>query len=98
MGVGNPITIPVMMLVGAGLRQFIDPMFGRGAYGQCVNEASITRDVAEGVARFALQCQAFFEDQRVFLQEIARLHGRGVVLNRVSTYTDSLLADAIAEI
>jgi len=98
LGVGNPVTIPVMIVVGAGLRYVIDPMFGRGAYAEHLQGMQVTTDVAQGVARFAGQCQASFEAQRDFLEGMAALSHRATVLNRFSDDTDALLADAIDDI
>ncbi len=98
LGVGNPVTIPVMIVVGAGLRHVIDPIFGRGAYAETLQDLEITRDAASGIARFIHQSQVSYEMQRSFLEECTRLELRTKVLNEFSEYTDRLLDDAIDDL
>jgi len=98
LGLGNPVTIPVMIVVGAGIRYVIDPMFGRGAYADQLRELEITTDVATGIARFAGRCHASFEAQRPFIEKMAKLQGRARVLNELSSVSDGLLDEAIDNI
>jgi hypothetical protein len=98
LGVGNPVTIPVMIVIGAGLRYVIDPMFGRGAYAEHLRDMEVHTDVTRAVAAFAHQCHASFEMQRSFLQQLVRLEPRASTLNAVSAITDNLLDSALDEI
>jgi hypothetical protein len=94
LGVGSPVTIPVMLVLGAGIRQIVEPMFGRGEYARQLADLEVTTDLAAGVARFASTCEA----QRPFLEGLAVLGRRARRLNAISVETDELLDRAIDEI
>jgi hypothetical protein len=52
LGVGNPVVIPVMIVVGFGLEKLIAPAFGRGEYQEIVNEMEMTTDLMKSFDTF----------------------------------------------
>lgn len=98
LGVGSPVTVPVMLVIGAGIRHLVQPMFRGGAYADALADLEKTTDLAAGIAAFAGSCHSLFEAQRPFLQEMARLQRRASALNALSRDSDQLLVDAIDQI
>lgn len=64
-GIGAPITIPVLILVGYGLDKLIAPAFGKGAYKEILQDISLCTDVQEAFVNFVVNsygCQRYFMD------------------------------------
>lgn len=62
-GIGAPVTLPVLILVGYGLDRLISPAFGRGSYKEILQDISLCTDVQEAFVKFVLNshgCQRYF--------------------------------------
>ncbi len=73
-GIGAPITIPVLILVGYGLDKLIAPAFGKGAYKEILQDISLCTDVQESYINFVVNsygCQRYFAD---WLREMQDSH------------------------
>lgn len=96
-GVGAPVTIPVMIIIGVGLRSFIQPAFGKGEYEVILRNMTCTTDVARGFARFAVQSHRCLEIQRDYVRELSQLGARGHVLNHLSAQSDRAVENMLEE-
>lgn len=97
-GVGMPVTIPVMIIVGYGLKKIIDPIFGEGDYREILNEMNYTTDITNGLTTFAISSYKSFEMQKQFVNEIFKEEYKAKILNEISKKTDKMLKEKIEEI
>jgi len=97
-GVGFPVTIPVMIIVSYGLKQVIDPMFGEGKYKEILVEMNYTDDLIKGIAAFSYISTAAFEMQKHYVREINKLAQRAHIINQYDQAIDQMLDKAIGEI
>lgn len=97
-GVGQPITIPVMIVLGYGLRKIVQPIFGKGEFEKILCGVRYTTDLARGFAYFAEQSATCFYLQRELVVEAARLGARAKVLDAVSKGLDNILESELKEI
>jgi hypothetical protein len=97
-GVGMPVTLPVMIIVGFGLRKIIDPIFGEGDYKNIINEMVYTNDITRGFTIFAENSHRAIEMQKPFLEEMMKEEMKGKILNKISRETDKRIEEAIKEI
>jgi len=63
LGFGFPVTIPVMIIVGAGLNSIIDPIFKDGKYKEILDKIEITTDVQKGYYDFGVLSLKLFSYQ-----------------------------------
>lgn len=64
-GIGAPVTIPVLILAGYGLDKLIAPAFGKGAYGEMLQDISFSTDMQRAFTDFAINsygCFCYFEE------------------------------------
>ncbi|MGC8576294.1 MAG: hypothetical protein ACP5L3_07235 [Caldisericum sp.] len=98
LGVGMPVTIPVMIILRYRLKKIVDPLFAEGEYKAVLTEMNYTNDIAKGFASFAYISEASFEVQKHFLNEMIRIEQRAKLLNKITERTDDLLNKSIEEI
>jgi len=96
-GVGAPVTIPVMIVVGAGLRKVIAAAFGKGEYEKIVGHMTYTTDLTMGLARFAGLSHRCYVMQESFVREVAQLGARSVVLTELSRKADSAVDEMLED-
>lgn len=53
LGISNPITIPVMILVNKSVKKVIDPIFKRGEYSNLLNYIAYTNDLMKAYSGFS---------------------------------------------
>ena len=93
-----PVTIPVMIVVGYGLKKIIDPLFSEGDYREILNEMNYTTDITNGLKTFADNSQKSFEMQKPFVNEMIKEECKAKILNKISKKTDKVLVEKIEEI
>lgn len=71
-GVGMPVTIPVMIVCAYGLRKIIEPIFKEGRYAEIVKNMSYSTDTARAWAHFAVLSCYLYESQKQFLNKVSK--------------------------
>lgn len=98
LGVGAPVTVPVMLLVGTALSKVINPMFGKGEYQVILQNLTMTKNLAEAHARFAQMSVATLEMQRPFLDGMVMAARRAAILNAVEASSNKSLDQALDQL
>lgn len=95
LGVGAPVTIPVMLLVGVALSKVVNPIFGKGEYQVALNQLMLTKNLAQAHVRFAQMSIESLEMQRPFLEGMMLAAKRAAVLNSAAANSDQMLESAL---
>jgi hypothetical protein len=95
LGVGAPITIPVMLLIGATLSMVINPMFGKGEYEVALRSLTLTTNLSRAHLRFGQMSVAAMELQRSFLENLAASAKRASMLNAIASESDMSMERAL---
>ncbi len=70
-GVGMPVTIPVMIVCGYGLRKIIAPVFKEGRYAEIVQNMSYSTEAAGAWVHFTVLSCYLYESQEQFLHKMS---------------------------
>lgn len=62
LGLGAPVTVPVMIVVGKTARKIIEPAFGKGQYLRDKNEMYYAMNLQQGLSQFCIMSFKSFED------------------------------------
>jgi len=70
-GVGNPITIPVMIVISAGLQEVLGPIFKEGRYAEYRSKIGAYRDLSQAWLAYADMSYKLYHIQKDYLKEVA---------------------------
>ena len=87
-GVGIPVTIPVMIIIGMGLNKIINPLFKEGEYQEILSEMNYSTNIIEGFREFALISSNSFESLKKFSLEMDRIKRDSHSLDIVNNLLD----------
>lgn len=97
LNVGAPVTIPVMVVLSVGLRQIINPMFGKGEYKEILESLHYTTDVARAFSDFSRISYESFGIQKKMLSNGYTHRKQSLMLDSFAQYTDDLLAKELED-
>ncbi|MCB1179384.1 MAG: hypothetical protein KDK36_17515, partial [Leptospiraceae bacterium] len=98
LGAGNPLAIPVMIIVSYGLKKIIDPLFKDGQYAETLNSIRYYDDLAKGWLNFGKMSFYLYENQIKQLETIQIYKNRSENINKLSSLIDDNLENKIKEI
>ena len=97
LGVGAPVTIPVMLIISIGLKKVIDPMFGDGEYAETLQSMKYYTSVQKGWHDFGRLSVALYEAQDSLRQVHAARSERAKLLNSFSSRLDNKLDEELSK-
>ncbi len=97
LGVGAPVTIPVMIVISVGLKKFIDPFFGDGEYLEILNSMKYSTSFQNAWLDFGLLSVSLFEKQKQLKSFEEGKSERAKLLNNFSQALDNKLNDELAK-
>lgn len=98
LGAGNPIAIPVMIVINYGLKKIIDPMFKDGKYAEILQNMQYNAELGNGYLNFGKMCAELYYNQRNYLYTLENYSQRSIVLNKFSNQVDNNLENLIKNI
>jgi len=98
LGAGNPIAIPVLIVISHGLKKIIDPMFKDGAYADILNTMELYEDLGKGWLNFGKMSEELYKSQKTFLATLEISKKKADILNIVSSKFDDNLDNLIEKI
>jgi hypothetical protein len=97
LGIGAPITIPVMLVISIGLKKIVDPLFGDGEYAEILNSMSYHTSLQKAWYNFGLLSTALYEGQSE-LQDFIKIRSeRAKLLNSFSNALDNKLNEEVGK-
>jgi hypothetical protein len=97
-GVGAPITIPVMLVFGIAIERIIDPAFGDGEYRRVLDRLGYQADLAALGSDFAVACQGAYDTVAIVAFNAATLRLEFEEVNALSAATTDRIGDALEKI
>lgn len=91
LGVGAPVTIPVMLIISVGLKKIIDPMFRDGEYAETLRHLKYYDSLQKGWLHFGHLSVELFDAQQKLLEQIHIRSQRARMLNQASAAIDRQL-------
>jgi len=98
LGAGNPIAIPVLIVISYGLKKIIDPMFKDGSYAETLQTMQYYEDFGKGWLNFGKMSEELYKNQKVFLSTLNQSKKKSEILNTISSKVDDNLNNLIEEI
>jgi hypothetical protein len=83
-GVGAPVTIPVMVLFGVAVDRIVDPAFGDGEYRKVLERLGYQADIIALGHTFGLACQTAYDTVAVVALNNERLRAEFEIANTAS--------------
>ena len=96
-GVGAPVTIPVMIVISVGLKKFVDPLFGDGEYKEILNSMKYSTSFQKGWLDFGLLSVSLFDKQIQLKSFVADKIEKGKLLNSFSKALDDKLDEELGK-
>lgn len=98
LGVGAPVTIPVMLVISIGLKKLIDPIFGDGEYAETLSNMNYHTTLQQGWINFATSSMILYEKQKAFEKIAKDKLIKGKILNLISGEIDKELNNELENI
>lgn len=95
LGVGAPVTIPVMLVISFGLKKIVDPIFGDGEYAETLRSMKYYTSLQEGWQDFGKLSVALYEAQENLRQVQTSRSERAQLLNSFSNGLDNKLDEEL---
>lgn len=98
LGAGNPIAIPVMIVISYGLKKIIDPMFKDGSYAETLSRMKYYDDMGKGWLDFGRMSSEMYTSHKRIIKTLEVFKERSIVINNISNVIDNNLDSIIKEI
>lgn len=98
LGAGNPIAIPVMIVISYGLKKIIDPMFKDGKYAEILQNMQYNAELGKGYLNFGKMCVELYDNQKNYLNTLKFYSKKSDFLNKLSNHVNENLDNLIKEI
>jgi len=95
LGVGSPVTIPVMLVISIGLKKIIDPMFGDGKYAGILRSMKYYTSLQSAWHDFGVLSVSLYEAQEKLLRAQTIHTDRAKLLNSFSATLDNKLDEEL---
>lgn len=98
LGLGAPITIPVMIVVGKTAKNIIEPVFGKGKYLKYKKEIQYTTDLQKALVVFSNMSFESFNNTKLLMDKLVIHTSNSIIFDYINEKLDEELDTILEEI